>query len=109
VALCYGADESRCRRLLHEQFRWLGLGWPVLAELPDPGSFASACASVTEEQLAGHVPCGPELGRHVDAVRAYLEAGFTHVAVVQIGGESQPEFLDFAEKELLPALRDLAS
>jgi G6PDH family F420-dependent oxidoreductase len=105
VAVCYGADERRCRRLVREQQRWFGLGWPVNAELPDPAAFASASALVTEEQVAEQIPCGPDPRRHVDAVRTYLQAGFTHVAVVQIGGENQDEFLDFAEKELLPTLR----
>jgi hypothetical protein len=34
------------------------------------------------------------------------QAGFTDVALVQIGGDQQEGFLDFAEKELLPALRE---
>jgi hypothetical protein len=40
----------------------------------------------------------------VDAVAAYTRAGFTDVAVVQIGDETQDEFMTFAERELLPAL-----
>jgi G6PDH family F420-dependent oxidoreductase len=105
VTLCYGEDERECRRRVYEQQRWYGLGWPVNAELPDPEAFASASAAVTEDQLAEAIPCGPDVRRHAEAVRRYLEAGFTHVAVVQVGGDHQEEFLDFAEKELLPALR----
>jgi G6PDH family F420-dependent oxidoreductase len=105
VTVCYGADEGHCRQLAHERHRWYGLGWPVNAELPNPAAFASASRMVTEEQVAAQIPCGPDVARHADAVRAYLEAGFTHVAVVQVGGENQDEFLDFAQKELLPALR----
>jgi hypothetical protein len=41
----------------------------------------------------------------VEAVGAFTDAGFTDVAVVQIGDERQQDFLGFAEKELLPALR----
>jgi G6PDH family F420-dependent oxidoreductase len=104
VALCYGPDEQECRRRAHEQQRQFGLGWPVNAELPDPAAFAAASAMVSEDQVAAQIPCGPDPQRHVDAVRAYLDAGFTHVAVIQVGGEHQDEFLDFAEKELLPAL-----
>jgi hypothetical protein len=43
---------------------------------------------------------------HVKAVQSFVAAGFTDVAVVQIGGDTQPAFLDWAERELLPALRD---
>lgn len=105
VAVCYGKDEAECRRRAHEQFRWFGLGWAVNAELPDPRAFASASASVTEEQVAQSITCGPDTKQHVDAITKFIDAGFTHVAVVQIGGDDQPEFLDYAERELLPALR----
>ncbi|WP_117215500.1 TIGR03557 family F420-dependent LLM class oxidoreductase [Allorhizocola rhizosphaerae] len=105
VAICYGPDEQRCVRLAHEQFRWFGLGWPVNAELPDPRAFGSASAAVTEEQVAQQITCGPDAKRHIDAITKFIDAGFTHVALVQIGGQTQRDFLDFAERELLPALR----
>jgi hypothetical protein len=44
---------------------------------------------------------------HVGAVKSFVDAGFTDVAVVQIGGDSQAQFLNWAESELLPALRKL--
>jgi len=40
-------------------------------------------------------------------VREFERAGFTDVALVQIGDQGQEEFLQVAEKELLPALVDL--
>ncbi len=42
----------------------------------------------------------------VEAVRPFVDAGFTHVALVQIGGQTQAEFVSFAARELLPALRE---
>jgi hypothetical protein len=33
------------------------------------------------------------------------EAGFTDVALVQVGDEGQDEFLEVAVKQILPALR----
>jgi hypothetical protein len=45
--------------------------------------------------------------RHVEAVRKYVEAGFTHIALVQVGAEGQAAFLEVAERELLAALRAL--
>ncbi len=107
VPVCYGPDEAACRTLAHEQFRWSGLGWPVNANLPDPRAFAAATASVTEDDVAATVACGPDLDRHVAAVRTFLDAGFTHVALIQIGGDTQEEFLEFARTRLLPALWEL--
>lgn len=59
------------------------------------------------EELCAN-PCGPDGKAHVDAVKQFVDAGFTHVAVVQIGGEYQDMFFSWAEQELLPARRELA-
>ncbi|EST20024.1 hypothetical protein [Streptomyces roseochromogenus] len=42
-----------------------------------------------------------------EAVRRYVEAGFTEIALVQIGDAAQLPYLDWAERTLLPALRAL--
>jgi G6PDH family F420-dependent oxidoreductase len=105
VPICYGPDEDACKKLVHEQFRWTGFGWHVLAELPNTKAFAQATESVSADEVAKTVPCGPDLDRHVAAVRKYLDAGFTHVALVQVGAEGQQRFTEWARSELLPALR----
>jgi G6PDH family F420-dependent oxidoreductase len=107
VPVCYGPDETQCRKIAYEQFRWTGLGWPVNAELPNPKSFEHASAAVREEDVATLVACGPNLDAHVQSIRKYVEAGFTHIALVQVGADGQAGFLDFAERELLPALGEL--
>lgn len=106
TALSYDADPATARRRAREQFRWFGGGWPVNAELPGPPHFAAASESVTEDDVAEAMPCGPDVDAHVDAVRAFVDAGFTDVAVVQIGGDQQDRFLDWARTDLLPALRE---
>jgi len=44
---------------------------------------------------------------HVAAARPFAEAGFTDLALVQIGGapKHQQPFLDYARDQLLPAMR----
>ncbi|HEX6499433.1 MAG TPA: TIGR03557 family F420-dependent LLM class oxidoreductase [Micromonosporaceae bacterium] len=107
IPLCYGRDEAACRRTAYEQWRWGGLGWKVLAELPDTQSFAQVTEYMREDDVARLVSCGPDLDRHVEAVREYVRAGFSHVSLVQVGGAGQADFLDWAERDLLPALRDV--
>jgi hypothetical protein len=41
---------------------------------------------VTEDDIAALVPCGPDTGQYVKAAPEYVQAGFTHVALVQVGG-----------------------
>ena len=40
-------------------------------------------------------------------MREFEAAGFTHVALVQVGGDYQGAFLDWSEDCLLPALSHL--
>ncbi|HEX5598912.1 MAG TPA: TIGR03557 family F420-dependent LLM class oxidoreductase [Micromonosporaceae bacterium] len=107
VAICYGPDEAECRKIAHDQFRWSGLGWKVNSELPSPEAFAKATQFVREEDVARTIPCGPDVERHVAAFKQFVDAGFTHVALLQVGGEQQASFLDWARDELLPRLRQL--
>jgi G6PDH family F420-dependent oxidoreductase len=97
--------RDRAIERAHEQFRWFGGGWKVNAELPGTAGFASASQFVRPEDVAESIPCGPDVGAIVDAVGEYEKAGFTDIALVQVGDELQEEFLTFAEQELLPALR----
>ena len=105
IPVCYGRDAAEAREYAARLWGWASPGWKVMAELPGPASFAAFAELVRPEEITAQVPCGPELGPYLDAVRGYADAGFTHVALVQIGAERQHEFFDFAEAELLPALR----
>ncbi len=107
LAVCYDPDRGAAVQRAHEQFRWFGLGWKVNADLPGPSSFAAATQFVTPEQVAQQLPCGPDVGEYVEKVKPFLEAGFTELALVQIGAEQQAPFCRWAERELLPALRRL--
>jgi G6PDH family F420-dependent oxidoreductase len=105
LPVCWGPDRDASIERAHELFRWFGGGWKVNAELPGPAAFAGASQYVTKDDVADSIPCGPDLEGIVKAVRRFEDAGFTDVALVQIGDESQREFLATAERELLPALR----
>jgi G6PDH family F420-dependent oxidoreductase len=105
IPVSWDTDRERAIDRAHQQFRWFGGGWKVNAELPGPSGFAGATQFVRPEDVAESIPCGPDVAAIVEAVGQYSEAGFTDVALVQIGDENQQEFLDFAAKELLPALR----
>jgi G6PDH family F420-dependent oxidoreductase len=107
LAVCYDTDRDAAVALAHEQFRWFGLGWKVNADLPNPDAFEAATESVTPEQVAEQIPCGPDVSEHVEKVKAFLDAGFDEVALVQIGAQRQSDFIAWAERELLPALRAL--
>jgi hypothetical protein len=74
-----------------------------------PADFAGATQFVSPEAVAQNIPCGPDLDAIVDSVSAYWEAGFTDIALVQIGDEGQDEFLAKAAEPLLAKLRAAAN
>ncbi|MFE4257280.1 LLM class F420-dependent oxidoreductase [Streptomyces sp. NPDC056883] len=107
LPVCYDTDRDAAVARAHDQFRWALGGWKVNAELPGPAGFEQASQHTRPEDVAASIPCGDDVDAFVDAVRPYAEAGFSEVALVQIGGDRQEPFLEWAETKLLPALRNL--
>ncbi len=108
IPICWDPDEEAAVERAHDQFRWFAGGWGVNADLPTTAGFAAATQFVRREDVADNIPCGPDLDAVVEAVRPFWEAGFTDVALVQIGGDTQQRFLDEAAKPLLDKLRSAA-
>jgi G6PDH family F420-dependent oxidoreductase len=106
IPICWDPDEETAVRRAHDQFRWFAGGWAVNADLPTTAGFAGATQFVRPEDVADNIPCGPDLDAIVDKVSAFWEAGFTDVALVQVGDESVGRFLDEAAGPLLARLRD---
>jgi G6PDH family F420-dependent oxidoreductase len=107
VAMCYAQQEENARNIAHRYFRWSVTRWPVMAELPDIDSFAAASRHVSPETVAQLVSCGPSPDRHLQAINRYIQAGYDHIILVQIGPD-QDGFLEFFERELASGLRKAA-
>jgi G6PDH family F420-dependent oxidoreductase len=108
IPICWDPDREAAITRAHGQFRWFGGGWQVNADLPTTAGFSGATQFVRPDDVADSIPCGPDLDAIVDAVRAYWEAGFTDIALVQIGDDGQDLFLKEAATPLLAALRAAA-
>jgi len=105
IPICWDPDRDAAVQRAHGQFRWFGGGWAVNADLPTTAGFEGATQFVRPEDVADSIPCGPDLDAIVDAVRKYWEAGFTDIALVQIGDNGQELFLKEAAGSLLEKLR----
>ena len=108
VPICWDPDADAAVARAHEQFRWFAGGWAVNADLPTPAGFVGATQFVRPEDVAEAIPCGPDLDAVVSAVQPFWEAGFTDVAIVQVGDQGQQAFLDQAAGPLLEKLRAAA-
>ena len=109
LPICWDPDRDAAVARAPEQFRWFAGGWQVNADLPTTNGFAGATQYVRPDDVAEAIPCGPDLEAIVDAVRPFWEAGFTDVALVQVGGETQERFLDEVAPELLSRLREASA
>jgi G6PDH family F420-dependent oxidoreductase len=107
IPICWGPDKDAAIALAHEQFRWFGGGWSVNADLPTPAGFEAASQFVRPEDVAGSLACGPDLDELAESFRPYLDAGFTDIALVQVGDAHQEKFLTTAAEPLLDKLRAL--
>ncbi len=109
LPICWGPDKEAAVQKAHDQFRWFGGGWSVNADLPTPAGFDGASAFVRPDDVASSIACGPDLDELAESARPFIEAGFTDLAIVQVGDEGQDEFLEQAAAPLLERLRALAA
>jgi len=107
VPISWDPDRDAAVARAHDQFRWFAGGWSVNADLTTPAGFSAATQFVRPEDVAASIPCGPDLDELAEGVRPFLDAGFTDIAIVQIGDERQDDFLREAAGPLLERLRRL--
>jgi G6PDH family F420-dependent oxidoreductase len=103
VNLCWAEDEAAARRTVHEIWPNGGLPGELSQVLPTVAHFEQAVELVTEEAATEGVSCGPDPAPVVDAVQSFLDAGYDHVYLHQIGPD-QAGFFRFWADELQPAL-----
>jgi G6PDH family F420-dependent oxidoreductase len=103
LTVCYGPDEVKAK---DEALEW----WPNTSvpgelgvDLAEPQHFEDVAGLLTADQVAEKVVCGPDAGPILEKVGAFVDAGFDHVFLHQVGPR-QEEFLAFAKDELLPAI-----
>jgi G6PDH family F420-dependent oxidoreductase len=102
--VCWAESEEEARRIALELWPNAAIGGGAFLELPLPAHFEEVADVVGEEDVAESVVCGPDPERHLAAIREYIDAGYDHVYVHQIGSD-QEGFFSFYEREILPRLR----
>jgi coenzyme F420-dependent glucose-6-phosphate dehydrogenase len=103
VTVCWAADDATARRTALEWWPIAALNGSLYAELALPSHFEGATSTVREEDLTPTVVCGPDPEQHLAKIREYLDAGFDHVWIHQVGPD-QDGFFRFYEREVLPRI-----
>jgi G6PDH family F420-dependent oxidoreductase len=103
LTVCWAASEKKARRTALELWPNAGLPGKLFTELPAPKDFEQATKMVDDATLAESIVCGPDARKHLRAIEEYVNAGYDHVSVHQVGPD-QKGFLRFYEGEILPRL-----
>jgi G6PDH family F420-dependent oxidoreductase len=102
VKVCWAADEAEARKTVHRLWPNDELPGEAAQVLQTPRHFAELSELISEDDISA--PCGPDPAKHIEAIRAYTDAGFDEVYVQQIGPE-QEGFFEFYSGQVLPQLR----
>jgi G6PDH family F420-dependent oxidoreductase len=101
LKVCWDTDEARARKTVHRLWPNEALPGELAQVLPTPAHFEQASQLVTEEMVAEQVPCGADVERHLELIRAYEQAGFEELYVNQIGPD-QDAFFEAYRDHVLP-------
>jgi G6PDH family F420-dependent oxidoreductase len=104
LSVCWAEDEATARRTAYDYWPTAALRGELNQELRTPAHFEQAAKMVREEDVAEAIICSPDPERHIAGVREFLEAGYDHVYIHQIGPD-QEGFFRFYQHDVLPKLR----
>src|SRR5690606_10196286 len=101
VTVCYAEDDATARKIAYRYWPNAALGGELGQELKLPRHFEQAVKTVREEDVAEAMVCSSDPQKHIEAIQEFIDAGFDHVYVHQVGPEQEP-FFDFYRRSVLP-------
>jgi coenzyme F420-dependent glucose-6-phosphate dehydrogenase len=106
ATVCYAPTEREAVRIAHAQWPNAAIPGALSSELALPQFFEAASTLVTQEQITKEVACGPNLQKHVELIKNYLDAGYKKVTIHNIG-PYQEEFFKFYKEHVIPAVKKM--
>lgn len=99
--VCWAETETEALHTAREIWPNSALPGNLARELRLPADFEAASELVRPEDISRGIPCGPDPERHVVLVQKFIDAGYDHIYIHQIGPD-QPGFIDFCRREVFP-------
>jgi G6PDH family F420-dependent oxidoreductase len=105
IEVCWAESEDEAVDTVHEWWPQTALSGELTYELKLPAHFEQACELVTKDDIReSPIPLGPDPDEHVAGIKQFLDAGYTHVYVHQLGPD-QDGMISFYERDVLPKVR----
>jgi G6PDH family F420-dependent oxidoreductase len=106
VTVCWAEDEAEAVRTAHRVWRNAAVPGQASQELPLPVHFDQISELVTEEMVGRAIVCGPDADGHLQAIKTFLDAGYDHVAIHQVGPDQQGG-IRFYRERVMPRVSEL--
>ena len=103
ISMCWAESEAEARKTAFEQWPNAAIKGELSRELPLPMHFEQAAQMVTEDDVAESIICGNNPQKVLDMIEKYVNIGFDHIFIHQIGPD-QEGFFNFYQQSLLPEL-----
>jgi G6PDH family F420-dependent oxidoreductase len=99
LTLCWAKSKDEAVQTALKAWPTAGLGGELSQELPTPTHFKQAVQLVREDDIEKSIVCGPDPEPVIAKIQEYVDAGFDHIYLHQVGPD-QEGFFRFFEKEL---------
>jgi len=106
ITVCWAKRKDEAVETAYKIWPNSGLKGDLNTELRTVRHFEQVTAMVKKEDLAEKVVCGPDPQPYIELLQKYIDAGYDHLYIHQIGPD-QAGFFQFYERELrdhVPAL-----
>jgi len=98
ITVCWADSEEAARKTIKDVWPNAGLEGDLSQELATPVLFEQATELVDDKDLES-LPAGPDPDPYLESIRAYADAGYTHIYFHQVGRD-QDGFFRFWREEL---------
>jgi G6PDH family F420-dependent oxidoreductase len=103
MSACWAKDMATARKNAYASWRTEIVPGPLHANLPLPDDFDQISQLGSEDDVAKKIPLGPDPETYLTSIQKYIDAGFDHLFLHQIGHD-QEGFFDFISREVMPKI-----
>jgi G6PDH family F420-dependent oxidoreductase len=101
LTICWGANEDEQAEVALSQWANSAIPGQLGQELAIPTYFEQATGLLDTDRIKESIACGPDVEKIHQQIQEYVDAGFTHVYLHQVGPDQEP-FIEMAKRDILP-------
>lgn len=101
LTVCWAETEAKAKDTAYKIWPNTGLTGELAQELRTVTHFEQAVEMLDQEAVTKELICGPDAQKHIEGIQKFIDAGYSHVYIHQIGPD-QAGFIRFYAEEVLP-------